>query len=164
MSSIMDYSLIIMTERIIRILNLIDFSIQRIKVDLDIYTRFSKSIQWIGMSKMLNSMIDLQKEHQKELIQLRQSGNLESIFLNDSQIEKKEKDFFQNVNFLEGMDYIDFLSMVILEQEEYIRLYEYLMSLSMCSDVIHIFKYLSDDAKKQRLWALDRYELEILTL
>ena len=152
-----------MTEGIIKILNLIDFCIQKIKLDLDIYNKFSKSIQWIGMSKMLNSMIDIQKEHQKKLIQLRQSGNLEKLFNTNQPIEKEDI-FFQKVNFLEGMDYIDFLSMVILEQEEYIKFYEYLKSLTVIDDVIHIFRTLADDARKQRLWALDRYELEILTL
>ena len=147
-----------------KILNLIDFTIHRLGQVIEIYTKLSKQVQWIGMSKMLYSMLDLQKEQAKQLIKLRQQGNLETVFDQLDNLQPDTAVFFNDVSFLEDMNFIDFLSMVILQQEEFIKLYAYLGSLSSNQEVLHLFNSCAEDARKQRLWVLDRYELEILTL
>ena len=144
--------------------NLVGYAIQKIQEVKNVYQRFSRKTQWIGMSKMLHSMLDMEKEHEKVLLALHQRGNLGELFSAASGPCSLPGDFFQEIHFVDNMNFIDFLSMVILQQEEFAKLFTNLAACTGDGEIGHLFTSLSEDARKQRLWALDRYELEILTL
>lgn len=143
---------------------LLDHSIRMIRISTVVFAKYSKVIEWIGMSRLLQSIIDIEKEHEKKLLRIYQSGKIEELFDLIPEIPFSAGDFFKNVEYTDKMDYSDFLSMVILQLNESCRLYGYFTSISRGDTLRHFFNTLSAESKKQKMWVLDRYELEILTM
>jgi rubrerythrin len=144
------------------IYDFIEFTCQKIGDALETDRKMGKSTSNYGLKKLLLSMIDLREEHKKQVIKLGKMGNLCDFFNYGGESRRGKETFFLEISFFDAMEYLDFLTMTIKREDEFSRLYTYLKSIARIPDVKILFQQLADEEKKQRVWALDRYELEIL--
>ncbi|MBN1413380.1 MAG: hypothetical protein JW969_21235 [Spirochaetales bacterium] len=144
------------------IYELIEFAFKKIEEALDTDKKMAGSTTNYGLKKLLLSMIDQREEHKKQLSRLTKMGNLANFFNYSEEGKKGPADFYTDIIFYDSMEYLDFLTLLIKREEEAARLYAYLKNITNVADLKLLFQQLSDEQKKQRVWALDRYELEIL--
>ncbi|MBN2736786.1 MAG: hypothetical protein JXR70_07370 [Spirochaetales bacterium] len=144
---------------------LIDLCIHKEKENYAINSLEIKKTIHFGLRTLLMSMMDIEKNHVKMLMELRLKPNLTDYF-DETQLPEKQDwiALFKDVHFGDAMAYLDFLTMLILREEKMAKLYQ--LFCEACSDNEMCFhcKTLEEDTRKKRSWALDRYELEILSL
>ena len=144
------------------ITQVIDFAIEREREAQELYLAYTKNTQRAGFIQLLISMVEMEKEHEKKLLSLKKGGRLNNIFPSDSIQDLKISDYLVDIDFSPDMEYGDFLILVIKKESGSEKLYRYLESLTIDQEVKQIFQVLAEEEKKHKIWAQDRYDLEIL--
>ncbi len=141
----------------------IDFAIDREIEAQNTYLSYASSALGRGLRKLLLSMVDQEKDHEKTLRELKASSDLEDFFSSDTPIDIRISDYTVDTDFREDMSYQDFLLLVIKKEEKSYQLYKWLESRASDSEMKYLFNRLAEEEKKHKKWAQDRYDLEILT-
>lgn len=141
---------------------LIDFAINREREAQEIYLAFLGNTRRSGFRQLLISMVEMEKEHEKKLLKLKEGAQLEQIFSIEKEEDLKLNAFLVDVPFSTDMDYGDFLILVIKKEQASVELYEHLGTLADNHEIMHLFRVLSEEERKHKTWAQDRYDLEIL--
>ncbi len=141
----------------------IDFAIEREIEAQNTYLAYASSATGSELRKLLLSMVDQEKDHEKTLRELKESGDMKEIFSQENPIDIRIGDYTIDVEFRKDMSYQDFLLLVIKKEEKSYQLYKWLENRARDSDMKYLFNRLAEEEKKHKKWAQDRYDLEILT-
>lgn len=142
---------------------LIDFAIQREKEAQKMYQTYSNVTNNHSLKKLLVSMVDQEKAHERKLLKLKAGANLEQLFPSKQVEDILIADYLVDVKFSADMDYQDFLILVMKKEDKSVQLYGMLSEKTVNVDIKQIFRSLMEEEKKHKSWAQDRYDLEILT-
>jgi len=143
--------------------SILDFAIAKEIEAQNIYLSYADRTEKRGLRKLLLCMADQEKEHEKRLNELKEGGSPDLVFSETAKADIKISDYTVDVEFSRDMSYQDFLLLVIKREEKSYQLYKWLRSKADNKEIQLIFKQLSDEEKKHKAWAQDRYDLEILT-
>ena len=143
--------------------SIIDFAIEKEIEAQNIYLTYAGRTSGKGLRKLLLTMVDQEKEHEKRLKELKESGDISHVLPDKKVIDIKIGDYAVDVEFSEDMSYQDFLLLVIKREEKSLQLYKWLEGKTSDSDAKYLFSRLAEEEKKHKAWAQDRYDLEILT-
>lgn len=141
---------------------IIDFALEREKESQEIYLDYSRKTQRMGFRQLLLSMVDMEKEHEDKLQELKERKDQSALFRGSESVKARLTDFIAQEEFSPDMDYGDFLVLIIKREEKTEKLYEELESLAAGTEVKELFSWLADEERKHKAWAQDRYDLEIL--
>jgi len=142
---------------------ILDFAINKEIEAQEMYLSYAGKTERRGLRKLLMSMVDQEKEHEKRLEELKSGVALESVFPGIGKTDIKISDYTVDTDFSQDMDYQDFLLLVIKREEKSYKLYQWFTAKAVNDEAKLIFKQLAEEEKKHKAWAQDRYDLEILT-
>ncbi|MCD6122962.1 MAG: ferritin family protein [Spirochaetales bacterium] len=143
--------------------SILDFAISKELEAQETYLSYAGKTERRGLRKLLMSMVDQEKEHEKRLKELKSGIVLESVFPAGDTADIKISDYTVSTEYSPDMDYQDFLLLVIKKEDKSYRLYQSLMAKTVNDEAKLVFKQLADEEKKHKAWVQDRYDLEILT-
>lgn len=141
---------------------IIDFALERERESQEIYLDYARKTQRMGFRQLLLSMVDMEKEHENKLKELKEGKGRSFLFDGTQSLKARFTDFMVQEEFSPDMDYGDFLVLIIKREEKALKLYEELESLVADTEVKELFSWLAEEEKKHKVWAQDRYDLEIL--
>ncbi len=141
---------------------IIDFALERERESQEIYLDYARKTQRMGFRQLLLSMVDMEKEHENKLKELKEGKGRSFLFDGTQSLKARFTDFMVQEEFSPDMDYGDFLVLIIKREEKALKLYEELESLVADTEVKELFSWLAEEEKKHKAWAQDRYDLEIL--
>jgi rubrerythrin len=133
---------------------IIDFAIER--------EREARETERRSFSQLLLSMAEMEKEHERKLVALKQGANLAGLFTPPKAEDLGLTEMLVEVPFSPDMDYGDFLILVIRKEGEAEDLYRKLEGLTDSGDVKNMFRLLADEERKHKNWAQERYDQDIL--
>jgi len=143
--------------------SILDFAIAKEVEAQNIYLSYADRTEKRGLRKLLLSMADQEKEHEKRLNELKEGGSPDLVFSETVKTDIRISDYTVDVEFSRDMSYQDFLLLVIKREEKSYQLYKWLLRKADNEEIQLIFRQLSVEEKKHKAWAQDRYDLEILT-
>jgi rubrerythrin len=115
-----------------------------------------------GMKNLLGSLISQEREHEKQLGEVLEDPLTEEAFENaPGDIDSSQ--FASKTEFSKTMSYNDLLNMIIEKEEKSAELYSYIASLTDYDEIRYIFENLASEERKHKTWAVNRYELEMLS-
>ena len=140
----------------------IDFALERERESQEIYLDYARKTQRIGFRQLLLSMVDMEKEHENKLKELKEGKDQSDLFSDSESVKARLTDFIAQEEFSPDMDYGDFLVLIIKREEKAEKLYEELKSFAAETEVKELFSWLAEEERKHKAWAQDRYDLEVL--
>jgi len=141
---------------------IIDFALERERESQAVYLDYARKTQRMGFRQLLLSMVDMEKEHENKLQELKERKDQSALFSGSESVKARLTDFIAQEEFSQDMDYGNFLVLIIKREEMAEKLYEELKSLAADTEVKQIFSWLAEEERKHKAWAQDRYDLEIL--
>jgi rubrerythrin len=141
---------------------IIDFAIEREREAQSTYYSYARDTERRGFSQLLLSMAEMEKEHERKLVALKQGANLPGLFTPAKREDLGLTEMLVEVPFSPDMDYGDFLILVIRKEGEAEDLYRKLEGLTDSGDVKNMFRLLADEERKHKNWAQERYDQDIL--
>jgi len=141
---------------------IIDFALERERESQEIYLNYARKTQRMGFRQLLLSIVDMEKEHENKLKELKEEKDQSALFSGSESVKARLTDFMVQEDFSPDMDYGDFLVLIIKREEKAKKLYEELESLAADTEVKELFSWLANEEGKHKTWAQDRYDLEIL--
>ena len=140
----------------------IDFALKRERESQEIYLDYARKTERTGFRQLLLSMVDMEKEHENKLKELKEGKGQSALFNGTQSVEIRLTNYIAQEEFSPDMDYGDFLVLIIKREEKAEKLYEELKSLAADTEVKELFSWLAEEERKHKAWAQDRYDLEIL--
>lgn len=141
---------------------IIDFAIRREREAQSTYYNYARDTERRSFSQLLLSMAEMEKEHERKLVALRQGASLAELFSPPQTEDLGLTEMLVEVPFSPDMDYGDFLILVIRKEGEAEDLYRKLEGLTGSGDVKNMFRLLADEERKHKDWAQERYDQDIL--
>lgn len=141
---------------------IIDFAIEREREAQSTYYSYARETERRSFSQLLLSMAEMEKEHERKLVALKQGANLAGLFTPPKAEDLGLTEMLVEVPFSPDMDYGDFLILVIRKEGEAEDLYRKLEGLTDSGDVKNMFRLLADEERKHKNWAQERYDQDIL--
>ena len=141
---------------------IIDFAIQREREAQATYLSYAGRTTRRSFSELLLSMAEMEKEHERKLVDLKQGQRALASFTPPKGEDLGLAETLVEVPFSENMDYGDFLILVIRKEQEAEYLYRKLQGMTTSADVGKLFILLADEERKHRDWAQERYDEDIL--
>jgi rubrerythrin len=141
---------------------IIDFAIEREREAQSTYYSYARETERRSFSQLLLSMAEMEKEHERKLVALKQGANLAALFTPPKAEDLGLTEMLVEVPFSPDMDYGDFLILVIRKEGEAEDLYRKLEGLTDSGDVKNMFRLLADEERKHKNWAQERYDQDIL--
>ncbi len=139
------------------------FAIEKEREAQATYLAYAKATERTGFRKLLLSMVGQEREHEKRLLALQSGGDLDVEFPGGKSLDIRISDYTVDVEFSPEMSYQDFLILVMKREQKAAELYEWLTSQGQNQEVRSIFERLTEEERKHKAWAQDRYDLEILS-
>jgi rubrerythrin len=140
----------------------LSFAVQREREARETYQSYAKASSYQGMRSLLISMAEQEREHERKLSELSARECGESMFSGRKPQDLNLDAYTTTVAFTPGMNYQDFLLLVIQKENASLRLYEQLAAGAAEAEIRELFEGLSEEEKRHKAWAQDRYDLEIL--
>jgi len=140
----------------------IDFALERERESQEIYLDYARKTQRMGFRRLLLFMVDMEKEHENKLKELKEGKDQSALFSGSGSLGARLTDFIKQEEFSPDMDYGDFLVLIIKREEKAEKLYEELESLAADTELKELFSWLAEEERKHKAWAQDRYDLELL--
>ena len=141
---------------------IIDFAIQREREAQSTYYSYARETGRRSFSRLLLSMAEIEKEHERKLIALKQGKRITDLFTPPKTEDLGLTEMLVEVPFSPDMDYGDFLILVIRKEGEAEDLYRKLEGLTDSTEVKNTFRILADEERKHKDWAQERYDQDIL--
>ena len=139
---------------------LVEFTLMQLENARTYYKGLASRTDRHGFKTLLLSLIDQKTEHTRRLAEIRNAGNLDSLFKRQS-VDLAARDFAMPEPASSG-DYLDLLSALIENEQRTVRLYRVLEESCSNADAALLFRHLADDAAKQEAMVRNRRELESL--
>jgi rubrerythrin len=141
----------------------LDFAVKKEQEARATYTEYAAKTGQSGLRSLLLAMADQEKGHELILIELRAKKAVDDLLSKPRALDLKISDYTVDVEFDPGMNYQDFLILVIKKEEKSVSLYQKLESLASTDELKYTFRGLAEEEKRHKALAQDRYDLEILT-
>jgi rubrerythrin len=142
--------------------DILDFAILREREAQQIYASYAAQTSRTGFRQLLLSMLEMEKDHEARLLEIRNHGDLEAGLPQASAQDIGLDEVLVEVEYSPEMEYGDFLILVIKKESKAEKLYLALASLARETSLQHTFRHLAEEEAKHKIWAQDRYDLEIL--
>ena len=142
---------------------LIDFALKEEREGQNFYRSYAKAAERRGFQALLVSIIEMERTHEKKLLEMRELQTLEQTFpaalLNSLNIEISADE----TAFSPEMEYRDFLTLLINREETAEKLYTQLSSAVRDQELQHFFAVLAAEERKHKDWLQQRYDIEMLS-
>ena len=142
---------------------ILEFAIDRERKAQQMYLAYAGSTDRKGFQKLLLSMAQMEKEHERKLTELRRGDRAGELFRPLTGSDQKLDEVLVPVPFSPDMEYGDFLILVIQKEGEAEQLYGRLSGLARDSGAGALFQVLAEEERKHKAWAQDRYDRDVLT-
>jgi rubrerythrin len=149
------------TQQFDSIEQILDFAIDRERKAQEIYYAFARATERKSFARLLLTMADMEKEHERRLAELKGRRAWASAFGTPARESLAIEEPFKEIAFSPDMDYGDFLVLVIHKEEEAEKLYLRLESLASAAETRRLFRHLAGEERKHRDWAQERYDADI---
>ncbi len=144
-------------------MELLQNALDREQEDQKIYKEYARNTTSQGLVQLLSSLIDQEEEHTKELTELAAGDDPESMFTAEGLASFDVSSYSPKSRFSPDMTVNDFLNHVIDREESGVRFYSAIAGICSDEDLAFTFNNLSFEEQKHKNWAMDRYELEMLS-
>jgi rubrerythrin len=148
--------------RLENIEEIIDFAIKREREAQATYLSYAGKTGRRSFSELLLSMAEMEKEHERKLVELKQGRRGLDSFTPSEQADLGLAEMLVEVPFSEDMEYGDFLILVIRKEQDAEQLYRKLGGMTSSAELKNMFALLADEERKHRDWAQERYDQDIL--
>ena len=142
---------------------LIDFALKEERESRNFYRLYAKAAERRGFQALLISIIEMERSHEKKLLEMKELHTLEQTFsadlLNSLNIETPADE----TAFSPEMEYRDFLTLSINREEAAEQLYRQLSSTVQDQELQHFFVVLAAEERKHKDWLQQRYDIEMLS-
>ena len=142
---------------------LLQYALEREKKDQSIYTQYARKTSSQGLVQLLHSLIDQEDVHIKELNTIAERGDIDDLFAAEKLARLDHSSFETGSAFSPEMTTNDFLNHLIELKESGVRFYSALAGMCSDEELSFTFNNLSFEEQKHKNWAMDRYELEMLS-
>jgi rubrerythrin len=149
------------TQQFDSIEQILDFAIDRERQAQEIYYAFARKTERKSFAKLLLTMADMEKEHERRLAELKGRRAWASAFGTPARESLALEEPFKVIAFSPDMNYGDFLVLVIRKEEEAEKLYLRLESLAAAAETRRLFRHLAGEERKHRDWAQERYDADV---
>jgi rubrerythrin len=139
---------------------ILDFAIGRERKAQEIYLAYARATDRKGFGQLLLAMADMEKEHERQLQELKGKRNWAPA-LADAAENFTVEETFKEIPFSPDLDYGDFLIMVVQKESEAEKLYLRLEAAAATAEVRRLFRHLAGEEKKHRDWAQERYDTDV---
>ena len=147
-----------------QILFLIDSAISNEKKAYNYLQMYSKKIDKPSLQNLLISIINQEKEHEKQLRDLKQKKNIQNDF-NEELLTIIHLDSFAALSENEtNLIPTQFMQFIMKYFDQTKSVYDSLATAALDSELRLFFIKLSDSELKLKQWIQDRYDLELLSL
>jgi rubrerythrin len=140
---------------------ILDFAVERERKAQEIYLSYARTTKRQSFSRLLLTMAEMEKEHERRLTELKDRRAWASAFGMPAQGQLSIEEPFKAIAFAPDMDYGDFLVLVMRKEEEAEQLYLRLESLASAAEARRLFRHLAGEERKHRDWAQERYDADI---
>jgi rubrerythrin len=140
---------------------ILDFAIARERQAREIYLSYSRVTDRQSFSRLLLTMADMEKEHERQLLELKGKRAWASAFAGEEPGQFSLEEPFKAVTFSPDMEYGDFLVLVIQKEGEAERLYLHLEGLAASAEARRLFRHLAGEEQKHRDWAQEAYDRDV---
>ena len=141
----------------------LDFAVKKEQEARATYMEYAAKTGNAGLRSLLLAMADQEKGHELILTDLRARKSMDPLLSKPRAMDLKISDYTADVEFDPGMNYQDFLILVIKKEEKSESLYRKLETLASSDGLKYAFRGLAEEEKRHKALAQDRYDLEILT-
>jgi rubrerythrin len=138
---------------------ILDFAIARERQAQEIYMAFARATTRQSFSRLLATMADMEKEHERQLSELKGKRAWAPALSGAGGFSVEEP--FKQIGFSPDMEYGDFLVLVIQKETEAERLYLRLETLASAAEARRLFRHLAGEEQKHRDWAQERYDSDV---
>ena len=142
---------------------LIDFALKEEREGQNFYRLYAKAAEHRGFQALLGSIIEMERTHEKKLLEMKELRTLEQTFpaalLNSLNIKISADETV----FSPEMEYRDFLTLLISREETAEQLYRQLSSAVRDQEPQHFFTVLAAEERKHKDWLQQRYDIEMLS-
>lgn len=142
---------------------LLELAVRREQEDQRVYGDYLKKTDAQGLRKLLLSLIDQENEHEKGISSILNEYDLSMVFDGDGISKFSADDYLPKSVFSADMNVNDFLNHVIDREETGVRFYSALAGLCGSDELRFTFNNFSFEEQKHKNWAVNRYELELLS-
>ena len=144
------------------VVEVIESAIRKEQEAQQMYLGYAGSTRRPGFRQLLLTMVDMEKEHERRLQELKRKEGMAQAFRPIGEGTLRLDDYHVEVPFSPEMEYGDFLLLVARKEEKAERLYEKLQSLATDDDTRWLFALLANEESKHKAWARERYDQDIL--
>lgn len=141
---------------------MIQFAKDAERKDQEHYSAYIKKTERQGLKNLLNSLISQENEHEKRLTEVLEDPLIEEAFI-DAPPTTDISNFTTKKDFSDSMDYNDLLNLIIEKESKTAALYSFIASSTDYDEIRYFFENLAAEERKHKKWAVDRYELEMLS-
>jgi rubrerythrin len=117
----------------------------------------------IGMKQLLTSLIEQEKDHERRLTDLSEAAAPETLFDSRKLARFSLSSYSKTQKYSESLNVNDMLNLIIEEEEIASRLYSDISAMCRDDERGFVFTSLAFEENKHKNWAMDRYELEMLS-
>jgi rubrerythrin len=140
---------------------IIDFAIDRERQAQEMYLSYARTSGRKSFSRLLLTMAEMEKEHERRLMELKGQRAWASAFGTAAPERLSLEEPLKEIAFSPDMEYGDFLVLVMRKEEEAEKLYQQLETLASADETRRLFRQLAGEERKHRDWARERYDSDI---
>jgi rubrerythrin len=140
---------------------IIGFAIEKEKEAAAFYTELAKQTSFAGVRKFLEEMAREETNHQMMLENLEKNKKALEEYKFNWVPDMKISDYMVNLKYRDGMAYTDILRLVMKREEQALRIYNDLQKKTKNPEHIKLFKMLSQEEAKHKLFFETLYDDEV---
>ena len=128
-----------------------------------VYKKYLQGTTSPGLRKLLTSLIEQEHDHEVRLGEIARGHDLQELFIPDI---LKDFTFSRYSNTIESspdLSVNDIMNLIIKSEEESARMYSDISEMCLDESIGFLFTTLAFEENKHKNWAVDRYELELLS-
>lgn len=139
----------------------IGFAIEKEKEAAAFYTELAQKTSFAGVRKFLEEMAEEEKKHQIMLENLEKNKEALAGYKFNWVPDMKLSDYMVDLTYRDGMVYADILRLGMKREEQALRIYNDLQKKTENPEHMKLFKMLSQEEAKHKLFLETLYDEEI---
>jgi len=140
---------------------IITFAIEKEKEAAAFYTELAKQTTFAGIREFLEEMAEEEKRHQSLLENVKVNKKELDEYTFDWVPDIKMSDYMVDLTYRNGMVYMDILRLGMKREEQALKLYNALQKKTTNTEHIKLFKMLSQEEAKHKLFLETQYDKEM---
>ncbi len=117
----------------------------------------------MGMKQLLSSILEQEKDHERRLGEALANADMDDLFHADGLARFSFVPYEPATSYKSDISTNDFLNLIIEYEEKTSKMYSDISELCTDDDTRFLFTSLAFEENKHKTWAVDRYELEMIS-